>query len=261
MVGSLEFAKGCVKAARDFCGVTICKMVTNLRQGRGHLLRLSSSAEAADIFLGYPNAYPICVACQRRRSMTRALLDWIGQDKTRQAIAGRRPIEERLVLRVPAIRTVPPAPRACSSTKVMSHCYFRHLDVQTRMPQHATICARLVRRACSVPHRSHPRELLECRMTRQASSGAVDANPVRGMRDVSCTVLRLLRSRDIHFASARRSRTFSEVSATMRCPIASHECNLGFPCGVRCRRSGSRADCSLNEQSRLDGETALAIRL
>ncbi|WP_172803521.1 hypothetical protein [Bradyrhizobium embrapense] len=95
MVGSLEFAKGCVKAARDFCAVTICKMVTNLRQGRGPFVA-TFVTEVADIFLGYPNAYPICVACQRRRSMTRALLDWIGQDKTRQDLAGPRPIEERI---------------------------------------------------------------------------------------------------------------------------------------------------------------------
>ena len=100
----------------------------------------------------------------------------------------------------------------------------------------------------SIAFTSH---VVECRMIRQASSGVVDANPVRGIRDVSCTVLKLQRSRDVHFVSARRSRKFSEVPAMMRCPIASHERNFGFLQSARCRRSGSPTDCSLDQSGRV----------
>jgi hypothetical protein len=37
----------------------------------------------------------------------------------------------------------------------------------------------------------------------------------------------------------------------MRCPIASHERNFLFLHGARCRASGSRTDCSLDQSGRL----------
>ena len=99
--------------------------------------------------------------------------------------------------------------------------------------------------------------VVNCRMIRQASSVAVDEYPVRGILDMSCTVLSWRSCCDNRFVLARRSRKFSGHSAMMRCPIASHGGNFGFPHGARCRPSGSHTDCSLDQAGRLgDGAPA-----
>lgn len=103
------------------------------------------------------------------------------------------------------------------------------------------------------------------RSRRTRSIAASLGNSVRNavmceILDMPSTVLRSRLCCDMRFVPARRSRKFSEDAAMMRCPPASHERNFGFLHGARCRPSGSRADCSLDQSNRL-GDGAFRARM